>query len=246
MGRVCGENEHKGDGIDHQNANNPKKFAAVQQPHQTKQRHPPIITLRRQQGHGAELFVGRRGTKEHRSAGNHEAIALQTHIHQPLIGIILQRHFVPDAIALQPIEPILSQCKELLLWGEAKAFDLPIVGPRGQSAVKIFQTRARAVGHPNAVVAIDEHLSTPFQRAFQQSAVPFCIAIGGRKQTSAHIHRSKQSGMVEHQARQGKHDEEEGTNQAQPFVMLPPSGFFHFVFVDNVSVGAAVAVRKLN
>ena len=43
-----------------------------------------------------------------------------------------------------------------------------------------------------------------------------------------------------------KHDEEEGANQAQPFVMLPPSGFFHFVFVDNVSVGAAVAVCKLN
>ena len=31
------ENEHKGDGIDHQNANHPKEFAAVQQPHQTKQ-----------------------------------------------------------------------------------------------------------------------------------------------------------------------------------------------------------------
>lgn len=95
----------------------------------------------------------------------------------------------------------------------------------------ICKTLAMGVREPYTSSPIDQDaIGTEPQRAAQQPIVPVAKLITRRQPLAREVHIAKTMPMVEHEAREGKEQEEEAKAHPQPFVPTPICLFANGMF----------------
>ena len=220
------DDERDGNTVDNEHAHGTEEFAAVQKPDGAEERHLAVVAFRLRQSQLPETPVRRHGKIHVRPSRDHKAVATQGDVAQ-LFLLTGQRHFMPTLVGMQTIQSILSERKENARRRDRHSANLAEVSPSGQPFVEVGERRGGAVGLPDSAVPVGQYASLPPDGAPQQSPVPMVVQIVRRQNRPADVDSRKDGRMVQHQSRQGKHDNEESQHQSEPLVVLAPNSLFH-------------------